>query len=103
MKILGVFFGVIDVQWDNWELKFSKLNKMLTLWKWHLLSMVGKSLTINVLGVSKLLYLSRVLVTPRWVIDCYNSLIWTFSGDLRLSLLPVRPPLSIGQWSVLGL
>ena len=40
--------------------------------------MVGKSLVINVLGVSKLLYLARVLVTPRWVIDRFNSLIWNF-------------------------
>ena len=30
------------------------------------------------LGVSKLLYLSRVLITPRWVIDRYNSLVWNF-------------------------
>ena len=78
MKILGVFFGVIDVQRDNWEPKLSKLDKMLTMWKSRSLSMVGKSLIINVLGVSKLLYLARVLVTPRWVIDRYNSLIWTF-------------------------
>ena len=40
--------------------------------------MVGKSLIINVLGVSKLLHLARILITPRWVIDCYNSLIWNF-------------------------
>ncbi len=78
MKILGVFFGVIDVQRDNWEPRLSKLDKMLTLWKSRSLSMVGKSLVINVLGVSKLLYLARVLVTPRWVIDRYNGLIWNF-------------------------
>ena len=78
MKILGVFFGVIDVQRDNWEPRLSKLDKMLTLWKSRSLSMVGKSLVINVLGVSKLLYLARVLVTPRWVIDRFNSLIWNF-------------------------
>ena len=29
MKILGVFFGVIDVQRDNWEPRLSKLDKML--------------------------------------------------------------------------
>lgn len=52
MKILGVFFGVIDVQRDNWESKLSKLDKMLSLWKSRSLSMVGKSLVINVLGVS---------------------------------------------------
>lgn len=78
MRILGVFFGVIDVQGDNWEPKLSKLDKMLTLWKLHSVSMVGKSLIINVLGVSKLLYLSRVLTTPKWVIDRYNSLVWNF-------------------------
>lgn len=78
MKILGVFFGVIDVQRDNWEPKLSKLDKMLTLWKSRSLSMVGKSLIINTLGVSKLLYLSRILITPRWVIDRYNGLIWNF-------------------------
>ena len=74
MKILGVFFGLIDVQRDNWEPKLSKLDKM-SLWKSRSLSMVGKYLVINVLGVSKLLYLARILVTPRWVIDRFNSLI----------------------------
>ena len=78
MKILGVVFGVIDVQRDNWEPKLSKLDKMLTLWKSRSLSMIGKSLIINVLGVSKLLYLARVLITPRWVIDRFNSLVWKF-------------------------
>jgi len=78
MKILGVYFGVIDVLRDNWEPKLSKLDKMLTVWKSRSLSMVGKSLIINVLGVSKLLYLAKVLITPRWVIDKYNSLIWKF-------------------------
>ena len=78
MKILGVFFGVVDVQRDNWEPKLSKLDRMLSMWKSRSLSMIGKSLVINVLGVSKLLYLARVLVTPRWVIERYNSLIWKF-------------------------
>ena len=78
MKILGVFFGVVDVQRDNWEPKLSKLDKMLTFWKSCSLSMVGKPLIINVLGISKLLYLARVLVTPQWVIDRYNSLVFNF-------------------------
>ena len=71
---MGFFFVVIDVQRDNWEPKLSKLDKM-SLWKSRSLSMVGKYLVINVLGVSKLLYLARILVTPRWVIDRFNSLI----------------------------
>ena len=55
MKILGVLFGVVDVQRDYWEPKLSKLDKMLTMWKSRSLSMVGKSLVINVLGVSKVI------------------------------------------------
>ena len=78
MKVLGVFFGVVDVQRDNWEPKLSKLDRMLSMWKFRSLSMIGKSLVINVLGVSKLLYLARVLVTPRLVIERYNTLIWKF-------------------------
>ena len=78
MKILGVVFGVVDVQRDNWEPKLSKLDKVLSLWKSRSLSMVAKSLIINVLGVSKLLYLSRVLITPKWVIDRFNSIVWNF-------------------------
>ena len=78
MKILGVFFGVVDAQRHNWEPKLFKLDKMLTIWKPRSLSMIGKSLVINVLGVSKFLYLARVLVTPRWVIEGYNSLISKF-------------------------
>ena len=77
MKILGVFFGV-DVQRDNWEPKLSKLDKLLSRWKSRSLSMVGKSLIINVLGVSKLLYLARVLITPKWVLERYNSLVWNY-------------------------
>ena len=48
MKILGVVFGVVDVQHDNWEPKLSKVDKMLSMRKSRSLSMVGKSLIINI-------------------------------------------------------
>ena len=84
MKILGIVFGVVDVQRDNWEPKLSKLDKMLSMWKSHSLSMVGKSLIINILGVSKLFYLARVLVTPKWVLDRYNSLVFLWGSKIEL-------------------
>ena len=59
MKILGVVFGQ-DTETDNWRPKLEKLEKHLNLWKSRSLSLVGKSLIINVLGISKLLYLSAV-------------------------------------------
>ena len=80
MKILGVVFssGLCDVSADNWEPRLSKLEKSLNLWKSRSLSLVGKSLIINTLGISKLIYVSQVLVPPRWVIDRLNKLIWPF-------------------------
>ena len=86
-KILGVAVGVLDVQRDNWEPKLSKLDKMLSMWKSCSLSMVGKSLIINILGVSKLLYLARVLVTAKWVLDRYNSLVWNFLWGSKIELV----------------
>lgn len=37
---------------------FLNLKKMLTMWKSRSLAMIGKALIINILGVSKLLYLA---------------------------------------------
>ena len=80
MKILGVVFGsgVVDVSHENWEPRLVKLEKSLNLWKSRSLSLVGKSLVINVLGISKLIYIAQVLIPPSWVIDRLNRLIWPF-------------------------
>ena len=84
MKILGVVFGTVPVERDNWEPRLSKLDSCLSLWKSRSLSFVGKVLILNVLALSKLLYLSRVLIPPRWVVDRYNSLIWPFLWGAKL-------------------
>ena len=84
MKILGVVFGTVPVERDNWEPRLSKLDSCLSLWKSRSLSFLGKVVILNVLGLSKLLYLSRVLIPPRCVLDKYNSLIWPFSWGAKL-------------------
>ena len=63
MKILGVVFGQVRAS-DNWQPKLKKLENHLNLWKSRSLSFVGKSLIVNTLGVSKLLYLATVLPVP---------------------------------------
>ena len=50
MKVLGVFFGTIPVELDNWMPKINKLEKALNLWRARSLSLKGKALIINVLG-----------------------------------------------------
>ena len=78
MKVLGVFFGTVPVELDNWQPKINKLEKSINLWKSRSLSLVGKSLIVNVLGLSKFFYLAKVLLPPSWVFTRVNSLIWPF-------------------------
>ena len=53
MKVLGVWFGVVPVEQDNWSSKLAKLEKSINLWKSHSLSFLGKCLIVNVIGLSK--------------------------------------------------
>ena len=78
MKILGVFFGTINVDRDNWEPRLSKLDRCLNMWKSRSLSMIGKAWIINILAISKLLYVASILVPPDWVVGKYNQLVWSF-------------------------
>lgn len=59
MKVLGVWFGVVPVEQDNWASKVSKLEKAVNLWKSRSLSLVGKCMVVNVIGLSKFYYLAR--------------------------------------------
>ena len=84
MKILGVFFGTVPVYHDNWKPKLTEVEKSLHLWKARSLSLVGKSLIVNVLGLSKLLYLARTLIMPNWVLSRVHQLIWPFIWGSRM-------------------
>ena len=78
MKLLGIVFGTVNVERDNWEPRISKSEKSLSLWKSRSLSMIGRVLVLNILGLSKLLFVSRVLEPPSWVCVRVNGLIWPF-------------------------
>ena len=84
MKVLGVFFGTVPVELDNWMPKINKLEKALNLWKAKSLSLLGKGLVINTLGFSKLLYLARVLLVPPWVFARLNAIVWPFLWGCRM-------------------
>ena len=58
------FFGSDPVEQDNWQPRINKLEKSLNLWKSRSLSLIGKSLIINVLAMSKFFYLAKVLTPP---------------------------------------
>ena len=59
--------------------KINKLEKALNLWRARSLSLKGKALIINALGLNKLLYLAKVLIVPAWVFARVNSIVWLWS------------------------
>ena len=54
------------------------------------LSLIGKLLVLNILGLSKLLFVSSVLTTPRWVCDRVNQIIWPFLWGSRIETVARR-------------
>lgn len=100
VKILGVVFGVENTERDNWEPRLSKLDKSLSLWRSRSLSLLGKVLILNILGLSKLLFLSRFMQPPKWVVNKVNNLIWPFLWGSRVESVARRtilcPPLKGG-------
>ena len=84
MKVLGVVFGTVSFEEDNWEPKIKKLEKSLNLWRSRSLSLLGKALIINTLGLSKLVYLAKVLILPDWVLTRVNALIWPFIWGCKM-------------------
>ena len=61
MKLLGTVFRSVDEERDIWEPRISKLEESLSLWKSRSLSIVGRVLVLNIFGLSRLLFVSRVL------------------------------------------
>ena len=74
----------MNVERDNWEPRLSKFGKCVSSWKNRSLCLIGKVLILNILGFSKLLFVSSILATPRWVCDKVNRIIWPFLWGSRI-------------------
>lgn len=84
---------------DNWEPRLSKFDKCVSSWKNRSLSLIGKVLILNILGFSKLLFVSSILAPPRWVCDKVNKIIWPFLSGSRIETVARRSlvcPESVG-------
>ena len=89
-KILGMYFGTSNVERDNWETRISKLDKCLFGWKTRALSLIGKVLILNILGLSKLFFAASVLTPPRWVFDRVNQIVWPYLWGSRIEMIARR-------------
>ena len=74
IKILGIV-----LRQDNWEPRVSNLEKCVSRWQSRSLSLIGKVLILNILGLSKNLFVSSILSPPRWVSDQINKIYLAFS------------------------
>ena len=83
-KILETVFGSLNVECDNWEPRLSKLDQCVSRWKNRSLSFIGKVLILNILGLSKLLFVSSIFAPPWWVDDRINRIIWPFLWGSRI-------------------
>ena len=90
MKLLGIWFGDTDTEHDNWKPKLEKLEKCLNLWKLRSLSLVGKTLIINLLGASKFWHLAKIFRIPKWVISEYNKLVWPFLWGSKIETVSCK-------------
>ena len=89
-KFLEWFSDRVMLNEDNWEPRISKLDKCLQSWKTRSLSLIGKVLILNILGLSKLFFVASVLTPPRWVYDRVNQIIWPFLWGSRIETVARR-------------
>ena len=65
LECSSVLFQLIGITGSR---GFQSLTSLFVLGR-HGLSLIGKLLTLNVLGLSKLMFVSRILEPPKWVIS----------------------------------
>ena len=80
LKILGVYFsnGLVNVDEDNWRCKLDKLKRTLGLWSKRDLSVLGRSIILNVLGASRFWHVAKALLPLIWVSLEYKRAVWPF-------------------------
>ena len=89
MKILCIWFGngSSNVEHDNWLPRLSKLENNLNHWKSRSLSLVGKSLIVNVLGASKFWFQAKILPVPKWVASRFRKLVYHFLWNSKIEMV----------------
>ena len=79
IKLLGVWFGVGNLDEENWHSRAEKLERKLKIWGTRALSLKGKfTLIVNSLALSGLWYTATVLPMPETVINRVNKALWAF-------------------------
>lgn len=77
-KLLGVWIGNTDTSNENWGPVVNKISRLLRMWSQRDLTIQGKTVIVNVMGLSKMWYLATVCTPPEDVLDQIDKEIQNF-------------------------
>lgn len=77
-KIVGVYFGKYNMSPTNFIPILKKFVDVLNLWQSRSLSLFGKSLVVNVLAVSKLIYTCSLITIPLYTLRSFEREVFAF-------------------------
>ena len=99
----GQTTGLIDITWvtdqlkllgrsdqtiyKSWTERIDKLESWLKMWKYRNLSLTGKVLILNTVGLSRLIYLGTVYPIPKPCLNRVNSLVFNFLWSGRNEMI----------------
>ena len=87
IKILGFYFGNIDVSKDNWEPTIAKIKLLLNIWCRRKLTLMGKVTVINSLATSAIWYLSNLIELPNEYAKQIERMIFDFIWSYKKHLI----------------
>ena len=87
IKILGIYFGNIDVSKDNWEPTIAKIKLLLNIWCRRKLTLMGKVTVINSLATSAIWYLSNLIELPNEYAKQIEKMIFDFIWSYKKHLI----------------
>jgi len=93
----------LNAKGSNWLPHLSKLENNLNLWKSRSLSLIGKSLIVNVLGASKFWFLAKILPVPKWVVSRFRKLVYHFLWNSKIETVSQQTLLGPVQEGGLGI
>ena len=87
IAVLGVRFRNRDAIYTSFSKKVDKLERRISTWSSRSLSLKGKVMIINTIGLSSLTYLASILQIPSEVLKRINSIIFKFLWSTKNELV----------------
>ena len=105
IKVLGFYFGNIDVSKDNWELIIVNIKLLLNIWCRRKLTLHGKITVLNSLATSAIWYLSNIIELPekyaKQIDTMMSDFIWSYKKHL-ISREQLQLPKELGGLGVVN-